>query len=102
MSIRTTITLPYTPYKHAGVVILASEPQELEALAERYGQPRFRAQQLLEAVLKGARSVEEIRLVCTTCEWLYEFVVYDKCTAGQPARAYPAKELPMRYAAPFK
>ncbi|GLC37888.1 hypothetical protein PLESTM_000659900 [Pleodorina starrii] len=46
-----------------GLVILGSELDELEALAERHGQPRFRAKQLLEGVLKGARSVNEIQTI---------------------------------------
>ncbi|GIM06553.1 hypothetical protein Vretimale_10846 [Volvox reticuliferus] len=49
--------------QRAGVVILGSELTELELLAERYGQPRFRAKQLLEGVLKGAHSVEEISTI---------------------------------------
>ncbi|GLI60560.1 hypothetical protein VaNZ11_002718, partial [Volvox africanus] len=47
----------------SGVVILGSELAELEVLAERYGQPRFRAKQLLDGVLKGAHSVEEISTI---------------------------------------
>ncbi|GFR39696.1 hypothetical protein Agub_g175, partial [Astrephomene gubernaculifera] len=46
-----------------GLVLLGSELPVLEALAERFGQPRFRGRQLQEAVLRGARSVEEITTI---------------------------------------
>ncbi|KAG2448464.1 hypothetical protein HYH02_006356 [Chlamydomonas schloesseri] len=46
-----------------GTVILGRDATELEELAARYGQPRFRAKQLLEGVLHGARSVEDINTI---------------------------------------
>ncbi|PNW88753.1 hypothetical protein CHLRE_01g043000v5 [Chlamydomonas reinhardtii] len=46
-----------------GTVILGRDTAELEELAARYGQPRFRAKQLLEGVLQGARSVEDITTI---------------------------------------
>ncbi|KAG2424515.1 hypothetical protein HXX76_014396 [Chlamydomonas incerta] len=46
-----------------GTVILGRDAAELEELAARYGQPRFRAKQLLEGVLQGARSVEDITTI---------------------------------------
>ncbi|EFJ44993.1 hypothetical protein VOLCADRAFT_121224 [Volvox carteri f. nagariensis] len=49
--------------ERGSITILGSELTELEDLAERYGQPRFRAKQLLEGVLKGAHSVEEITAI---------------------------------------
>ncbi|KXZ55177.1 hypothetical protein GPECTOR_3g323 [Gonium pectorale] len=44
-------------------VLLGMDLPSLEQLAEHYGQPRFRAKQLLEGVLKGAHSVEEISTI---------------------------------------
>ncbi|KAF8066346.1 rlmN [Scenedesmus sp. PABB004] len=45
----------------AGYVLLGKTPAELGALAQQLGQPAFRGQQLADGVLKGARSVAEIR-----------------------------------------
>ncbi|KAL6745537.1 hypothetical protein V8C86DRAFT_1722719 [Haematococcus lacustris] len=44
----------------SGLVLLGSSLGALERLAERYGQPRYRAQQLQDAVLNGAHSLQEM------------------------------------------
>lgn len=63
-SYTATLTyFPCAPPPSPGTVILGRDTAELEELAARYGQPRFRAKQLLEGVLQGARSVEDITTV---------------------------------------
>ncbi|KAG2482550.1 hypothetical protein HYH03_018509 [Edaphochlamys debaryana] len=47
----------------AQMVLLGQELPALEALAARYGQPRFRAAQLQKGVLQGAKSVEDISTI---------------------------------------
>ena len=51
----------------AGYVLLGRPVAELAELAARFGQPAFRGQQLLDGVLKGARSVEDIPVVRSGC-----------------------------------
>jgi hypothetical protein len=44
-----------------GFVLLAASPHGLEELALRLAQPRFRGQQMLASLLRGARSIGELR-----------------------------------------
>jgi 23S rRNA (adenine2503-C2)-methyltransferase len=53
------LAAPAAP-KDGQTVLLCAAPEQLEALAVADGQPRFRARQLLDGVMRGARSVEEI------------------------------------------
>jgi len=46
-----------------GAVLLGKSKAELEALMVSLGQPKFRGKQVLDALLHGARSVDELRLV---------------------------------------
>ncbi len=46
---------------YAGFVLLGKTLEELEALVTQFGQPRYRAKQLLDGVLQGARSVGAIK-----------------------------------------
>jgi len=47
----------------SGFVLLGKSLEELEALCEHYKQPKYRAKQLMEKVLQGARSLEEVTTV---------------------------------------
>ena len=44
-------------------MLLGRPVEELSELAVKSGQPKFRGQQLLDGMLKGARSVEDIPVV---------------------------------------
>lgn len=43
-----------------GYVLLGKTEEELQALAARYNQPKYRAKQLMEGVLQGARTLDDI------------------------------------------
>jgi len=45
-------------------VLLGRPTSELEALAKQFGQPAFRAKQLNDGIMKGARSIDDIPVVC--------------------------------------
>ena len=47
------------------LILLGKSAQDLSALAERHQQPGFRGKQLLDGVLKGARSIEDIKVSLT-------------------------------------
>ena len=47
----------------SGVVLLGRTDTELGELTAKYRQPGYRGKQLLEAVLKGARAIEQIQTV---------------------------------------
>ncbi len=49
--------------RRIGDVILARTGEELVALAAADGQPAYRGKQLMDGVLHGARSVDDIRNV---------------------------------------
>jgi hemolysin activation/secretion protein len=43
-----------------GFVLLGKTPQQLSALAEQLGQPKYRGKQILDSLLKGCRDVLEL------------------------------------------
>ena len=57
------IPLGSIPWTAAGFVLLGRPVEELSELAVKSGQPKFRGQQLLDGMLKGARSVDDIPVV---------------------------------------
>ncbi|MEW5302748.1 MAG: hypothetical protein WDW38_004141 [Sanguina aurantia] len=46
-----------------GVVLLGKSVEELADLAESFGQPRYRGQQLLDGVLQGAKCMDDVKTV---------------------------------------
>ena len=49
--------------KADGFVLLGKSAQELGTLAVKHKQPSFRGKQLLDGLLKGARSIEDIKVI---------------------------------------
>jgi 23S rRNA (adenine2503-C2)-methyltransferase len=47
----------------AGVVILGKTVEELQELAAKYKQPAYRAKQLYDGVLQGAKSLDQITTI---------------------------------------
>eukprot|EP00798_Chlamydomonas_sp_ICE-L_P004368 gene4368-14491_t len=45
------------------LVLLGRSLEDLEELAVQYGQPKYRGKQLLDALMQGARSMEEIKTI---------------------------------------
>ena len=48
---------------HSGFVLLGKSLEDLEALALSNGQPRYRGKQLLDGVLNGAHTLDDIKTV---------------------------------------
>ncbi len=46
-----------------GYVLLGRSAEELGELAVKFGQPSFRGKQLLDGMIRGARSVDDIPVV---------------------------------------
>ena len=65
-------------FRGAGDVILARSAEELVALAAADGQPAYRGKQLMDGVMHGARSVDDIsnvrpRLQRSRQGWAHRF-----------------------------
>eukprot|EP00210_Caulerpa_lentillifera_P001747 g1677.t1 len=55
-----------TPNKQDRFTLICKTPQELSELIEKHGAPKYRSNQILDALLHGAKSIDDINLIPKT------------------------------------